>query len=202
MAPPRPRGRVSLGGSLPDVCFDSFVPILVPAVWRRVVLLAPLVAVTVALAARSAQPPDVVTLSIVGTTDLHGYVFPREGRGGLAVFGGYLANLRAARAADGGGVVLLDAGDTWLGGIESNMSEGAVVVDAYNALGYTAAAVGNHDLEFGAVDRGRSGWPTATCAARSRRAPGRRAIRCWPPTWSMPARARRWTGPTCGRRPS
>lgn len=105
--------------------------------------------------ARAAPDPTVVTLSIVGTTDLHGFIAPRDGRGGLAVFGGYLANLRAARAADGGGVVLVDAGDTYLGGIESDMSEGAVVVDAYNALGYTAAALGNHDLEFGAVDQ----WP-------------------------------------------
>ena len=94
----------------------------------------------------------VVRLSLVATTDLHGYVFPRDGAGGLAVFGGYLANLRAARAADAGGVVLVDAGDTWLGGIESDMSEGAVVVDAYNALAYSAAAVGNHDLEFGPID--------------------------------------------------
>ncbi len=109
------------------------------------------------LAVGASQAPDALTVSIVGTTDLHGFVFPRDGRGGLAVFGGYLANLRAARTADGGGVVLVDAGDTYLGGIESNMSEGAVVVDAYNALGYTAAAVGNHDLEFGAVDA----WPFA-----------------------------------------
>jgi len=114
-----------------------------------------------ALAPRGGPLPDAVTLSIVGTTDLHGYVFPRDGRGGLALLGGYLANLRAARAADGGGVVLLDAGDTWLGGIESNMSEGAVVVDAYNALGYTAAAIGNHDLEYGAVDRWPFGEPSA-----------------------------------------
>lgn len=96
--------------------------------------------------------PGVVRLSLVATTDLHGYVFPRDGSGGLSVFGGYLNNLRAARAADGGGVVLVDSGDTWLGGIESDMSEGAVVVDAYGALGYAAAAVGNHDLEFGPVD--------------------------------------------------
>ena len=34
------------------------------------------------VAADTAQ--DVVTLSIVGTTDLHGYVFPRDGEGGLA----------------------------------------------------------------------------------------------------------------------
>jgi len=129
----------------------------------RLAALAPLAAALVlaaALAGRAGQTPAVVTLSIVGTTDLHGYVFPREGRGGLDVFAGYLANLRAARAADGGGVVLLDAGDTYLGGIESNMSEGAVVVDAYNALGYTAGAIGNHDLEYGAVDR----WPFGTPA--------------------------------------
>lgn len=100
----------------------------------------------------AARPPALTTLSIVGTTDLHGYVFPRDGAGGVALLGGYLSRLRAARRADGGGVVLVDSGDTWLGGVESNMSEGAVVVDAYNALGYTAAAVGNHDLEFGAVD--------------------------------------------------
>ncbi len=97
-------------------------------------------------------PPGPVTLSIVGTTDLHGRIFAESGRGGLAHLGGYLANLRAARAADGGAVLLLDSGDTYQGGTESNLSEGAVVIDAYNALGYTAAALGNHDFEFGAVD--------------------------------------------------
>ena len=93
-----------------------------------------------------------VTLSIVGTTDLHGRVFPSHGQGGLEQIGGYLRNLRAARAADGGAVLLLDAGDTFQGGIESNLSEGALVVDAYNALGYDALAIGNHEFEFGALD--------------------------------------------------
>jgi len=106
--------------------------------------------------ARGAGAPDrTVTLSLVGTTDLHGQVFSVEGRGGLALLGGYLQNLRAARAADGGAVLLFDSGDTYLDGIESNLSEGALVIDAYNALGYTAAAIGNHDFEFGAVDAKR-----------------------------------------------
>ena len=96
--------------------------------------------------------PNHATISIVGTTDLHGRIFAVDGRGGLALLGGYLANLRAARAADGGAVLLLDSGDTYQGGIESNLSEGAVVIDAYNTLGYTAAAIGNHDFEFGPVD--------------------------------------------------
>src|SRR5437867_40536 len=96
--------------------------------------------------------PDPITLSIVATTDVHGFVFPRDGRGGVALFGGYLKNLRASRARDGGAVLLVDSGDTFQGGIESDLSEGALVVDAYNALGYTAAAIGNHEFEFGPVD--------------------------------------------------
>lgn len=90
-----------------------------------------------------------VTLSIVGTNDLHGGVLPSTGRGGLALLGGYVNNLRAARARDGGAVLLIDAGDMWQGTLESNLDEGATVVAAYNALGYTAAAVGNHELDFG-----------------------------------------------------
>ena len=61
-------------------------------------------------------------------------------------------NLRAARAADGGAVLLIDSGDTFQGNVESNLSEGAVVIDAYNAMRYTAQAVGNHDFDFGSVD--------------------------------------------------
>ena len=93
-----------------------------------------------------------VTISIVGTTDLHGRVFPRDGHGGLTLLGGYLRNLRTARAADGGAVLLLDAGDTFQGGVTSDISEGLLVVDAYNALGYDALAIGNHEFEYGAVD--------------------------------------------------
>jgi 2',3'-cyclic-nucleotide 2'-phosphodiesterase (5'-nucleotidase family) len=97
----------------------------------------------------AAAPP--VTLSIVGTSDLHGHVLGQKGKGGLDVFAGYLANLRAARAKDGGGVVLVDAGDLFQGTLESNLGEGAVVVEMYNALGYLAAAVGNHEFDFGPV---------------------------------------------------
>lgn len=84
-----------------------------------------------------------VTLSIVGTNDLHGAIER------LPLFAGFIANLRAARAADGGGVVLLDAGDMFQGTIESNLAEGADVVRAYNQLGYAAAAVGNHEFDYG-----------------------------------------------------
>ena len=96
--------------------------------------------------------PSLVILSIVGTSDLHGAAFPRNGLGGLPLLAGYVNNLRAARALDGGTVLLLDSGDTFQGDVESNLSEGALIVDAYNAMGYTAEAVGNHDFDFGSVD--------------------------------------------------
>ena len=91
-----------------------------------------------------APKPTSVTVSLVGTADLHGRV------SALPVLGGYLENLRRARSADGG-VVLVDAGDMFQGTLESNLGEGAAVVTAYNLLGYAAATIGNHEFDFGPV---------------------------------------------------
>ncbi|MEP7306625.1 MAG: bifunctional UDP-sugar hydrolase/5'-nucleotidase [Acidobacteriota bacterium] len=102
--------------------------------------------------AAAPDEPAISTLSIVGTSDLHGAALPTTGLGGLPLFAGYVNNLRATRASDGGSVLLIDSGDTFLGTIESNLSEGALVVDAYNAMAYTAATVGNHDFDFGSID--------------------------------------------------
>jgi 2',3'-cyclic-nucleotide 2'-phosphodiesterase (5'-nucleotidase family) len=87
--------------------------------------------------------PGAVTLTILGTNDLHGAIAR------LPLLAGYVNNVRAARQAEGGGVVLVDAGDMFQGTLESNLREGADVVRAYNAIGYTAAAVGNHEFDFG-----------------------------------------------------
>ena len=97
----------------------------------------------------SVTPRDSSTLSVVGTNDLHGRVVSEQGRGGLALLDGYLRNLRAARAHDGGAVLLIDAGDLFQGTLESNLNEGAVVISAYNALHYDAAAIGNHEFDYG-----------------------------------------------------
>ena len=114
---------------------------------------ASLAAVCALAAAAGTAAADSITLSIVGTNDLHGrFMTDDQGRGGLAVLGGYIANLRAARAADGGAVLVLDAGDTFQGGVESNLAEGLMIVDAYNAMGYSALAVGNHDFDYGPAD--------------------------------------------------
>jgi 2',3'-cyclic-nucleotide 2'-phosphodiesterase (5'-nucleotidase family) len=113
--------------------------------WRWIALLSVCAATTIARAGRDdhAPAPATVTISIIGTNDLHGHLetLPR--------LGGYLANLRRARARDGGGVLLLDGGDMFQGTLESNLNEGAAVVRAYNALKYDAVAIGNHEFDFG-----------------------------------------------------
>jgi 2',3'-cyclic-nucleotide 2'-phosphodiesterase (5'-nucleotidase family) len=96
-----------------------------------------------------AQRSATITISVVATTDLHGGVLPRGERGGVELFGGYLRNLRAARMRDGGAVLLVDSGDMFQGTLESNLNEGAAVIRAYNQFGYAAAAIGNHEFDFG-----------------------------------------------------
>jgi 5'-nucleotidase len=91
---------------------------------------------------------DLVVISVLGTNDVHGELVPESNRGGLTTFSGYVAAVRNARTDDGA-VLLVDAGDMWQGTLESNLSEGAAVVEVYNALGYAAAAIGNHEFDFG-----------------------------------------------------
>jgi 5'-nucleotidase len=98
-----------------------------------------------------------IHLTIVGTNDFHGHIFSQritagDGKpvelGGSAIFAGYLANIRANNPD---GVVLVDGGDLLHGTLASNLTEGAVVVDAYNYLQYNAAAIGNHEFDYGPV---------------------------------------------------
>lgn len=103
-----------------------------------------------------AEPSPPIHLTLVGTNDLHGWVLEQtealaDGElkfGGLALLSSYVEVLRGENP---GGVVLVDAGDLFQGTLVSNMSEGAVVVDALNRLGYDAASIGNHEFDYGPV---------------------------------------------------
>ena len=119
--------------------------------------------------------PDSVTITIVGLNDVHGELAASEERGGLVSVSGYVEALRQARARDGGAVLLIDAGDMWQGTLESNLGEGKAVVEAYNALRVTAAAIGNHEFDFGplgprAVPAGPGDAPRGALRERAREA--------------------------------
>jgi 5'-nucleotidase len=96
------------------------------------------------------RPADAdLVISVVSTNDVHGELLPATGRGGLATISGYVDALRQANQASNDSVLLIDAGDMWQGTLESNLSEGRTMVEAYNAMGYAAAAIGNHEFDFG-----------------------------------------------------
>ena len=106
--------------------------------------------------AETKKPAGPIRITIVGTNDLHGWVMPvvesYAGQtiraGGVAAFAGYLKMIRAENP---GGVLLLDGGDLFQGTLASNLTEGSVVIDAYNTLKYDAAAVGNHEFDYGPI---------------------------------------------------
>ena len=109
------------------------------------------VIITLFAACVSQPPSSTMTLSFVGINDIHGQLAATEEHGSLVDISAYINALRHARAADDGVVVVLDAGDMWQGTLASNLTEGASMVEAYNALGVAAAAIGNHEFDFGPV---------------------------------------------------
>jgi 5'-nucleotidase len=120
----------------------------------------PLVLFLVAAACASApqQPAAPVHVVVVGTTDVHGWFnghVETPPGGGEGVLWGGLPSLasyvEALRDQHGRRVILVDSGDMFQGTLESNMFEGEAVIRGYNVLGYHAAAVGNHEFDFGPV---------------------------------------------------
>jgi 5'-nucleotidase len=110
-----------------------------------------------AAACSSLQPSsEPVHVVLVGTTDVHGWfnghiAVPADGGEGVLIGGlpSFASYVEALRAAHGGRVVVVDAGDVFQGTLESNMFEGQAVVHGYNTIGYAAVAIGNHEFDFG-----------------------------------------------------
>src|SRR5688500_6541551 len=101
----------------------------------------------------TAFPAGTKFLRIIGTNDFHGALQPRPApdgvrRGGAAYVARAIDNARreCGRQCE---VVLLDGGDMWQGTAPSGLLYGSPVVDYYNRMGYAAAALGNHEFDWG-----------------------------------------------------
>jgi 5'-nucleotidase len=105
------------------------------------------------LAAALAAGADSTLLRVLTINDFHGALEPRvhgwsSGRpvGGAAAL---KATLDSAAAACRCTVLRFDAGDEMQGSLASNLVFGRSTVEALNAIGLDAAALGNHDLDWG-----------------------------------------------------
>jgi 5'-nucleotidase len=114
----------------------------------RKALLTLLVALLAAACASTTSQSDLVVITVMGSNDVHGELIARDDRGGMTTFSGYVSAVRDARSADGA-LLLVDAGDMWQGTLESNLNEGEAILQAFNAMGYAATTIGNHDFDFG-----------------------------------------------------
>ena len=128
----------------------------------RPVLLAASVSLALASCARQEKevgPSLPVRITVIGLNDFHGaleertvQIFTSGGTsasvrvGGGALLAAYVEKVRAQNPA---GTILLSAGDMWQGSLESNFFEGRPVVLLDNHMGVDAAAVGNHEFDYG-----------------------------------------------------
>ena len=108
--------------------------------------------VALALALLLALPTiaDPATLTVLQTTDIHGYVEEGDEPPGA---GGWLrvaAALRAERAAAGAqNTLLIDCGDTVAGAFVAAQSRGRIAVELLRAAEYDVWIPGNHELDYG-----------------------------------------------------
>jgi 5'-nucleotidase/UDP-sugar diphosphatase len=110
-----------------------------------------------AVAAASASAGSALApnkIQILHTNDIHGHLESQKvttgGRtfeqGGLALLGGMI-QAQKARAPDR--TLVLDAGDIWVGTLTSASDQGRSVIRAMSTIGYDAAAIGNHEFDWG-----------------------------------------------------
>jgi len=120
--------------------------------WRTILLIA---GWGPALSCTSSTPPrEPVCAQIFSTNDTHGRLLAAKqswskGRrvGGSAAIAGYAG--RAALRTPECPVFIVSGGDIMQGTLVSNLTDGASTVETFNAIGYDAAAIGNHEFDWG-----------------------------------------------------
>src|SRR5215831_2372098 len=94
---------------------------------------------------------EMVCISILHTTDLHGHILPTSDydgnpdRGGLARCATQIKRWRRENPNS----ILIDVGDVYQGTDISLRNNGALMIDLFNHLEYDAWIVGNHEFDWG-----------------------------------------------------
>jgi len=98
-----------------------------------------------------AAQDELVTISILHTTDLHGHILPTSDYAGRADLGGLARCAAQIRhwQRENPNFALVDIGDIYQGTEEGLATHGEVMVKLLNALAYDAWVVGNHEFDWG-----------------------------------------------------
>lgn len=99
----------------------------------------------VILLCQTALAADLGNLRILHTNDSHGFDMYGDGHNGMAV----ISELKKSLEKQGYDVLLLSAGDFSQDNNLVNFSKGAAAFDIFNATGYDAATLGNHEFDYG-----------------------------------------------------
>lgn len=94
----------------------------------------------------SEQPETIRQLVILYTNDEHGWMETSDESGGAA---GLMGLWHAQGYSPDGPYLILSGGDMWTGPAISTWFDGESMVEVMNLMGYDAAAVGNHEFDFG-----------------------------------------------------
>lgn len=117
-----------------------------------------------ACATPTPTPSTPLTVTILYTNDMHGYLegqILRMSDGTTFEFGGLphvIGTIARLKRQAPGPVLVFDAGDLWVGTLASNRDQGKTIIAAMNIIGYDAMTLGNHDFDQGiAVTQARAG---------------------------------------------
>lgn len=118
---------------------------------RLLVVLA-LAAVPSGARAADAAGPAPIVIRVYHTNDIHGWIMSRPDKLEPQRLVGGAAALASFIGKETGPKLVLDAGDWWQGTPEGSLSKGEAVADVFNAIGYDALVVGNHEYDSGSAD--------------------------------------------------
>jgi len=113
---------------------------------RRFILIA------VMLAGARAFAADTIRIRVYHTNDVHGWIMRRPDKFQKDRLIGGGAALASLIGRETGPKLVLDAGDWWQGTPEGSLTKGVAVADVFNAVGYDAIVIGNHEYDNGGDD--------------------------------------------------
>ncbi|MBN8621051.1 MAG: metallophosphoesterase, partial [Anaerolineae bacterium] len=118
---------------------------------RKISLLMVMLMVVIMIAPAAQAQDETFSLTILHTNDVHGAYGPYNAAADATTDGGAARQMTVVNQirAEGGNVLLLDAGDRFTGTLFHQQWRGEDSARIMNAMGYDAMTVGNHEFDDG-----------------------------------------------------